>query len=345
MVRAYRSVVEFAHTNGVRLTTIHPAAVFGGLNTGDGITGFLENLCSRKWYKVPFITVTRFPVVHVDSLSTAIIKTLGKPGAYIVSDQMTSLEEIARITRDYAASYVPITMPIATTKLGVAILEAAAKIIHTKPFASSVQLDYLTKGWEPMAEKAITELRWKPLSLSEGIKRYLSRRGGTANIKPTGMPIHILARMQFLTAAGLLIYWPLFFKAGIAPDIPPFGYFQFQHSFVAADIILGFSFIKAASCLLSKDRVKRDRGRSLSLVCTGALLFLGMLDISFNVINNFYSLLPLDTIVELVVNAWCIGFGVISAVACTASTEDRESQPGLCHLELQSLSLRKRLRG
>jgi hypothetical protein len=128
--------------------------------------------------------------------------------------------------------------------------------------------------------------------------------------------------MQFLTAAGLLIYWPLSFTVGLAPEVPPFGYFVFQHSFVVPDIILGFAFIRAASWLLSKDGVKRSRGRSLSLVCSGALLFLGMLDISFNVNNSFYSLLPLDTVVELVVNAWCMGFGVLSAVACAAPAED-----------------------
>jgi len=324
MVRAYRSVMDFAGRNGVTLTSIHPAAVFGGLNTGDGITEFVENISSRNWHKLPFITKTRFPVVHVDSLSDAIIKTLGKPGAYIVSDQMTDLEEIARTTRNYIASYVPVTMPVSITKLGVVMLEAAAKLIRVKPFASTVQLDYLTKGWEPMPNKAIRELRWKPLSLSEGIKCYLSKRPGEPQgAGPTGVPIHIIARMQYLTAAGLLIYWPLFFTVGLAPEVPPFGYFVFQHSFVVADIILGFAYLRAASWLVSKDSAKRNRGRSVSLVCSGALLFLGMLDINFNVINRFYSLLPLDTIVELVVNAWCVGFGVTSAVSCAAPAEYR----------------------
>jgi hypothetical protein len=329
MVRAYRTVVEFADTQGVKLTTIHPAAVFGGLNTGDGITQFLENLCLRKWYKVPFITKTRFPVVHVDSLGDAIMKSFGKPGAYIVSDQMTSLAEIARITRRYTASYVPVRMPVAITKVGVAVLEGAAKLIGVKPFASTVQLDYLTKGWEPIPNKAIRELRWKPLPLSEGIKRYLAdKRGGAKTLENSSVPMHVIARLQLLTAAGLLIYWPIFFTLGLAPESPPFGYYVFQHSFVVPDIILGLGFIRAASWLLSKDALRRSRGRSLSLVCSGALLFLGALDISFNVINSFYAFLPLDTVVELVVNAWCMGFGVFSAVACAAGVESREGSSG-----------------
>jgi nucleoside-diphosphate-sugar epimerase len=178
MVRAYRSVVAFAHGNGVRLTTIHPAAVYGGLNTGDGITEFVENLRARRWHKVPFIADTRFPVVHVDSLSDAIIRSLGKPGAYIVSDHMTSLDEIARATHGHVRSYVPRTMPVAVVKLGVAALELGARLIRVKPLASAVQLDYLTKGWEPVPDKAIRELSWTPVSLQEGLRRFLSGTGG-----------------------------------------------------------------------------------------------------------------------------------------------------------------------
>ena len=336
MVRAYRSTVDFAEKNGVRLTTIHPAAVFGGLNTGSGITDFMENLVSGNWHKVPFITKTRFPIVHVSSLADAIIKSIGKPGAYIVSDQMTSLEEIARTMRVRVASYVPISMPVSITKLGVSILKSASRLIGVKPFASAVQIDYLTKGWEPSSDKAIRELSWKSMALAEGIDRFLSARssagegapayksttrGGEATgsiNQPRRVPLKTIARLQLLTAAGLLVYWLLFFTVGLAPADPPFGYFVFEHSFTVPDIILALAFIRAGTWLLSEDGVRRRRGRALSLVCSGALLFLGMLDINFNVLNKLFSLLSLATIVEMAVNAWCIGFGALSALACAA---------------------------
>ncbi len=329
MVRAYRAVVDFARKNDVSLTTIHPAAVFGGLNTGGGITDFMKNLVAGNWHKVPFITRTRFPVVHVASLSDAVIKSIGKPGAYIASDQMTSLAEIARTLRSrVASSYVPMTMPVAITKLGASIVEAAGKLIGVKPFASTVQLDYLTKGWEPRPDKAIRELSWKPMTLAEGIDRFLSAGSGDALgprtdqvtgpiDRPGGVPLRTIARLQLFTAAGLLIYWPLFFTVGLAPPDPPFGYFVFQHSFAVPDIILALAFIRAATWLLSDDAVRRRRGRALSLVCSGALLFLGMLDISFNIINGVYFLFP-DSLVEVAVNAWCIGFGALSAWECAA---------------------------
>ena len=63
------------------LTTIHPAAVYGGHNTGGGITDYMENLASRNWPRLPFINPSSFPVVHVQSLTDAIVKSLDTPGA------------------------------------------------------------------------------------------------------------------------------------------------------------------------------------------------------------------------------------------------------------------------
>jgi nucleoside-diphosphate-sugar epimerase len=329
MVRAYRSMVQFAQENDIALTTIHPAAVYGGRNTGDGITEFLENLVARRWYKVPFITTTKFPVVHVDSLSGAIINSLAKPGAFIVSDQMTSLAEIARTARARMASYVPLTMPVNVTKFGVSVLEKAARLAHVKPFASSVQLEYLTKGWEPNPAKAVRELTFRPLPLADGIHRYLASAKGAATGGKTaargsghagiGTLLTIVAWLQLVTGAGLLAYWPLFYFIGFAPINATASYFVFQHSFPVADIVLGLAFIRSATWLLSGDDAMVRRGRDLSLVCSGGLLFLGALDISFDFLNNMYTMLPLDTVVELAVNVWCIGFGVLSALAFAAS--------------------------
>ena len=44
--------------------------------------------------KVPMIVDARFPVVHAESLASAIVAALAKPGAFLVSDEMTSLKEI-----------------------------------------------------------------------------------------------------------------------------------------------------------------------------------------------------------------------------------------------------------
>ena len=273
MVRAYRIAVDFCRTNQIRLTTIHPAAVYGGLNTGGGITQYMQNLATRNWMRVPFISETSFPVVHVDSLADAIIRSLDTPGAYIVSDAMTTLEDIARTMRRQVRSYVPMVMPMWLITPGVVVLEAVAKITGIRPFASAVQIEFLTKGWKPDPGRATRELGWKPTSLEEGVGRVLSRppsssgglgvRGG-AHLARTGLGLsRMIARLELMTAAGLLLYWLLFFTVGLAPENPPPGYFVFQNSFTVSDIILALVLLRAGTYLLGDDAARRVAGRRL----------------------------------------------------------------------------------
>ena len=125
--------------------------------------------------------------------------------------------------------------------------------------------------------------------------------------------IRFIARLELCTAAGLFLYWILYFTIGVAPQFPPPGYFAFQHSFTFADLILAVLLARAATYLLGADPVRRVFGRGLSLVCAGALLFLGGLDISFNVQNGIYLTVSFDTILEVAVNIWCLGFGFLLA--------------------------------
>src|SRR5215813_12853824 len=170
MIRAYRTVVNFSQTSDISVTTIHPAAVYGGRNTGGGITDYMENLATRNWHRLPFISPSKFPVVHVESLTDAIIKSLDKSGAYIVSDEMTTLRDIANSMRKQTWSYIPLTVPLWFTMLGIYLLETIAHIFKVKPFASAVQIAFLTKGWIPSSGKAIRILAWKPLPLDDGIR-------------------------------------------------------------------------------------------------------------------------------------------------------------------------------
>ncbi|MFC1976154.1 NAD-dependent epimerase/dehydratase family protein [Chloroflexota bacterium] len=178
MTRAYKLVSEFASTTDIEITTIHPAAVYGGLNTGHGFTNYIENLRHKRFWQVPFIIKGRFPLVHADSLAEAIIKSLGQPGSYIVSDQMTSLREIALALKNYTNSYAPLTAPVWLAKLGTFFLEALARLTHQIPMMARVQIEFITKGIEPEAGQAISNLNWQPLPLSEGLRRYLNRQGG-----------------------------------------------------------------------------------------------------------------------------------------------------------------------
>ena len=80
MIRAYRLVTDLAAVHDIRLVTIHPDAVYGGVNTGQGFTNYMENLLHKRFWRVPFVFDGRFPVVHTDSLAQAIIASLSGEG-------------------------------------------------------------------------------------------------------------------------------------------------------------------------------------------------------------------------------------------------------------------------
>ena len=176
MIEAYKTAKELCEANSVSLTTIHPSAVYGGLNTGDGITNYMENIALRRFLKTPFIFDGDFPVIHAESLADGVMRSIGKPGAYLLSDCMTSLGEIARIMKRYANCSVPVTMPLSVVKAGTALLEMAARIGRFHPIISGVQIDYITKGHIPKTDKAERELGWLPMPLAEGIRKYLRER-------------------------------------------------------------------------------------------------------------------------------------------------------------------------
>lgn len=177
MLKSYKLVTAFARENKISLTTIHPAAVYGGLNTGRGITDFIENVINKAFWKLPFIVKSQFPVVHVDSLSHAVVLSLELPqGAYIVSDQMTSLRDIALAVNKYVRSYVPMIMPVWVAKMGIQVLEVISRVTGIKPIMSKVQIQFITKGLVPESNKLQRTSSWMPLSLDEGLKKYIDSR-------------------------------------------------------------------------------------------------------------------------------------------------------------------------
>ena len=126
---------------------------------------------------MPFVFEGWFPLVHVESLADAVVRSLGVPGQFIVSDQMTTLKEIARTLRKYAGSYVPPTAPVRFAELGATMLEGLSRVTRRPPAMAHVQIDFITKGWEPKPDRANEELGWQALSIDEGIQRYLQSIG------------------------------------------------------------------------------------------------------------------------------------------------------------------------
>lgn len=100
--------------------------------------------------------------------------------------------------------------------------------------------------------------------------------------------IKIIALLQVLTALGLIPFWVGFFTIGLAPETPPPGCFACEHSFPLPDTILALGLLAAALLLYQG----KPAGRTIALACSGALIFLGVLDFSFNLLNGMYVISP-----------------------------------------------------
>jgi hypothetical protein len=119
-----------------------------------------------------------------------------------------------------------------------------------------------------------------------------------------------IAVLELLTGIGIILFWIGFFTIGLAPENPPPCYFAYEHSFPLPDIILSIAMLVSGVLLLKK----RESGRILSFVCAGGLMFLGLLDFSFNIQNGIYMTSGLDLILNAFINIWCVGFGAAIAM-------------------------------
>ena len=91
--------------------------------------------------------------------------------------------------------------------------------------------------------------------------------------------VRTTAILQIATGIGIVAFWVLFFTVGLAPADPPPCYFPFEHSFPPPDLALAAALLASGWNLLNSG----SWGRTVSLVCAGGLLFLGIIDMSFTV--------------------------------------------------------------
>ncbi len=115
-----------------------------------------------------------------------------------------------------------------------------------------------------------------------------------------------MAILEIITGVGLILFWIGFFTIGLAPKDPPPCYFTFEHCFPLPDILMALALLVAGILVLKKAPL----GRALSMACCGGLIFLGLLDFSFNIQNGMYVITPMDGAFNALINLWCVGFGL-----------------------------------
>jgi len=127
--------------------------------------------------------------------------------------------------------------------------------------------------------------------------------------------IKLLAFGMIATSIGLFLFWTAFFTIGLAPDPMPECYLAYEHAFPFPDVILGIILLVAGIGLLRG----RRWGAPLSIAASGAIVFLGLLDMCFNLQNGVYAVSVAELISNGFINLWCVVFG---GLVCVIMTRD-----------------------
>ncbi|MGN6575013.1 MAG: hypothetical protein ACTHKG_04940 [Nocardioides sp.] len=121
------------------------------------------------------------------------------------------------------------------------------------------------------------------------------------------------AVLLLVTAVGTTAYWVDFFVRGSVNVVEEDWYVKFERSFPAADGFMSLCAAVAAVGLLADE----GWGVAFALVTAGTLVFLALMDITFNLENRLYRFLdaswPMRA--ELVINVWTLGLGAALLVS------------------------------
>ncbi len=116
-----------------------------------------------------------------------------------------------------------------------------------------------------------------------------------------------IAILQFITGIGIIAFWIIFLSSDILyPDNMSDCYLNHEYSFPIADIIMCISLIVSAFMIFKKKNI----GIKLSLISSGAMIFLGILDTTYNIQNGLYFSSLFDGIFSAFINLWLIIIGI-----------------------------------
>ncbi|HUS24272.1 MAG TPA: hypothetical protein VM369_04940 [Candidatus Binatia bacterium] len=118
----------------------------------------------------------------------------------------------------------------------------------------------------------------------------------------------IHAAAMALTALGTIAFWIVFYTSGENHVREDEVYFAFEHSFVLADSWMALFFLLAAWNLVRARPIATLFG-----ICAGAMmLFLGSMDLLFNLQQHTFAVMSEAMIAECVIVAYSWVFGPVT---------------------------------
>lgn len=120
-----------------------------------------------------------------------------------------------------------------------------------------------------------------------------------------------LATILLLGGIGTVVYWVTFFTSGAVQATREPCYLAFERAFPAADGWTAVAAILAGVALL-----RRRPAAVLFAVAAGSgFVFLGLMDVLYNLEHGMYALWTAEMAGEIVINVFCLGVGPL-AIGC-----------------------------
>jgi len=124
---------------------------------------------------------------------------------------------------------------------------------------------------------------------------------------PESKPARILATLLIVSALVTVLYWLNYFTGGDVKTVDARWYTAFEDAFPVAD-----GWLAATSLLAGIGLFRRARwAGAMCLLAGSALLYLAAMDITFDLENRLYTLVPTSAQMqfELLVNIWSLVLG------------------------------------
>ena len=137
-----------------------------------------------------------------------------------------------------------------------------------------------------------------------------NRGGVMSEDSIVGRRLWLLVLLELAVAVGIVGYWTCFYSVGAPSLICAHlgdGYLMYERAFPVADCLLCLALILGVIGLLRR----RAFGLILSIAAGGALVFLGVLDATFNLTNGVYALGICEGVVNALMNLACVASGMV----------------------------------
>jgi len=131
----------------------------------------------------------------------------------------------------------------------------------------------------------------------------------------------LAAVLELVLVVGIVFFWVAFFTADEVQIRDPRlkeKYLAFESAFPVPDAYLSIVLVIGSIGLWRK----KSYGRLFSLIGGASLIFLGLLDISFNTQHGIYGLGLGEAALNLFINLMCLGVGVFLVLTVWKYRED-----------------------